>query len=81
MALKDLIADPNSTIERHRRQGRALLFWAAVIEDGEDISDEINRGIYQAIENGWMDCDDTGRRLSMTELGRARVETKFAEPS
>jgi len=80
MALKDLIADPHSVVEQHRRNGRALLFWATVREDG-DKWEEVEQAIYEAIQNGWMDVDDNGRMLTITELGKARVETKFADPS
>ena len=82
MALKDLIMKRPSDmlVEQHERNGRALLFWAATIEDGDEW-DEVCQGIYEAIQCGWMEVDDTGRRLKITELGKARVETKFAEPS
>lgn len=48
-------------------------FLLAILQDGGSW-DASTKGIYDSLKSGFMDCDETGRQIWLTESGKRYVE-------
>ena len=55
------------------RQAKAERFLLATLQDGGSW-DASTKGIYESLKAGYMDCDDTGLQIWLTEAGKRHVE-------
>jgi hypothetical protein len=55
-------------------------FLLAILQDGRSW-DASTKGTYESLKAGYMDCDETGRQIWLTESGKRYVERmpKIAE--